>query len=205
MRHTVKTIFQYVSWVTLGLLVLGVSFTNWGNKNGWEFDAVLTGSMEPTFKVGGLVVVCPADGQTVKLGDAISFKIPGIDTPICHRIIGVEYFAGEKYLRTKGDANENPDTRLVPLSSVKGKAIFYLPYVGRLIEVNRWGSDQIVLFGKHLPAAIILVLVAGLVFIFLILKDTVESIVFPERCRQREVRKKQNERLIKRRKIFRIR
>lgn len=203
MAHILTKIFKYASWALLGLLVLTAGFVMWGSKNGWEFDAVLSGSMEPAFNIGGLVVVSPVDAKTVEVGDAISFKRTGLDTPICHRVIAVEYRDGEKYFQTQGDANNAPDTHPVQLSAVKGKAVFYVPYVGRLAEFKNIGIARISFLGQRLPAAVLVVLAMGILFIGLTVKDVLQDILFPSRRLRREILKKQNERILKRKKAFR--
>jgi signal peptidase I len=195
----------YIGWGLLGCLLLIVIFVMWGNKNGWEFDAVLSGSMEPVFNVGGLVVIQPVDVQTLEIGDAISFKLAGVETPICHRIIDIQTKDGIKYFQTRGDANEEADQNLVPLSSVNGKAIFHIPFVGHLAEFKNLGAAKISLLGNRLSAATLIVLGMGLLFIGLTSKDTLAEILWPGRRRRRDIIKKQNARLQKRRQAFKIR
>lgn len=199
MNKSISKITGLIGWVALALLILIVSFVMWGSKNGWEFDAVLSGSMEPEFMVGGLVVIKPVDADTLEIGDVISFKLPGIDTPICHRIIDIQSADGQKSFQTRGDANEEPDMDLVPLASVNGKAIFYTPYVGRLAEVRNLGITRIPVLGKELPAAAMFVLFLGILFIGLMSKELIEDIYWPEKRWRRERRKKRNERLLSRR------
>ena len=203
MAHILKKTFEYVIWIVLGLLVLTVGFVMWGNQNGWEFDAVLTGSMEPAFNVGGLVVVRPVDAGNGGSWRPHLIQAAGLDTPICHRVIAVEYRDGEKYFQTRGDANENPDRSLVPLSAVKGKAVFYAPYVGRLAELKNLGTNRIPFLGQRLPAAVLAVLALGILFIGLTVKDVFQDILFPSRRLRRETMKKQNEKILKRKKAFR--
>jgi len=86
-------------------VILVVSFVIIAAQNGWEFDAVLSGSMEPELAVGGLIVIRPADPQQLNVGDVISFKLPGIDTPICHRVMDIQETESGRLFTTKGDAN----------------------------------------------------------------------------------------------------
>jgi len=58
--------------------------------------------------------------------------------------------------------------------------------------------------GMSLPLAVVVVAAMGLLFIGLILQDTVESILWPGRQWQREANKKRKERLAKRRKAFNL-
>jgi len=200
-----KRLITWLGWMALGIVLLTVSFVLVAVRQGWEFDAVLSGSMEPVFNVGGLVVIKPADAREIKTGDVISFKLPGIDTPICHRVIDIENIKGNLFFQTKGDANEEPDIDLVPADSVTGKAILHIPYAGRLAYLAKSGKTPVVFLGKKLPAAVLAVFGMGLLFIGLTLKDTMEDIFRPARKYRREMLKKRREQLLKRRKAFHVR
>lgn len=200
--HLVKKVLGWLGWVVLAVILGTVSFVLVAVRQGWEFDAVLSGSMEPALNVGGLVVIRPAIAQEIKTRDIISFKLPGIDTPICHRVIGIQEKDGQRIFQTKGDANEEPDQNLVPASSVTGKAVFYTPYVGRLAEVSRIGRTPVVLMGRTLPVILIVILAMGLIFIGLTLKDTLDDIFHPAKRCKREMLKKRKERLLRRKKAL---
>jgi signal peptidase I len=204
MLSILRKILEYLSWAVLGVLILTVALVMWGSWNGWEFDAVLSGSMEPVYNVGGLVIIRPVDPEALKIGDAISFKLPDINTPICHRIINIQYQDGQKYFQTKGDANEEADQNLVPLTSVGGKAIFHAPYVGRLGEVRNLGATKVSLLGTKLPLATFVIFGMGLLFIGLTMRDTLEDVFFPSKKMRREMGKKHSLRQAKRRERFKI-
>ena len=183
-------------------MVLAVAFVLAAAQYGWEFDAVLSGSMEPKLGVGGLVVIRPVDVQHVSTGDVISFKLPGIDTPICHRVIGIEETDGNRFFQTKGDANEDPDMNPVPAEAVTGKEVFYLPYVGNLAKLSQLGRERVHIMGKSLPMAVLVILPLGLAFIGLTLKEPLEEVFRPVEKRRRDMLKKRREMLMKKRKAF---
>ena len=56
----------WLGWAVLAVIVGIVSFVLVAVRQGWEFDAVLSGSMEPVYHVGSLVVFRPVDPQTVQ-------------------------------------------------------------------------------------------------------------------------------------------
>jgi signal peptidase I len=197
-----KKALTWLGWLIIGFLALAMAFVYWGSQHGWEFDAVLSGSMEPVFNVGGLVVIQPVDPQTLRTGDAISFKIPNVNTPICHRIIDIRSIKGKAYLQTKGDANQDADQNLVPLTDVNGKAIFHIPYVGRLTEIKNLGTITISLPGQEIPAGILIILGMGLLFIGITLRETLEDIFLPGKRWQRDNVKKQHDHLLKRKQAF---
>jgi signal peptidase len=202
MMRILKKVLGWLGGLVLGILVLIVAAIFLGNLNGWQFAAILSGSMEPNYNVGGMVVIQPVNPETLKVGDPISFNLPGFTTPICHRIIAIRYKNGDKYFQTQGDAVEEPDNILSPASSVNGKVILHLPYVGRLIEVKDKANVPVSILGKSLPVAIWIILSMGIIFILLMLKDNWSDITRPHEKSWRDRLKMRNAVLEKRRRIF---
>jgi signal peptidase len=202
----IKKLTTWLGWIALALVIIILAFVVVTSRKGWQFAAVLSGSMVPDFKVGGLVVIKPVDVSTLKVGDVISFMAPEVsdNTAICHRIIAIQYQKGIEYFQTKGDANKSPDQFLTPVTNVKGREIFYVSYIGRLADVKKAGTTSVTLLGKNLPVAVVIVAAMGLLFIVLVSKDTLESIFFPGRQWQREAIKKRNERYALRRRAFKL-
>lgn len=93
---------------------------------------VLTGSMEPTYSPGDIVVVKPQD--TYQVGDIVTFQpISNDPTLVTHRVIQkVVTTQGAKYV-TQGDANNVADDPLVE-AQIQGKALYHVPKVGYLSE-----------------------------------------------------------------------
>jgi signal peptidase len=99
---------------------------------GSESYTVLTNSMAPKFPPGTFLVVKPADFDTLKYGDVVTFQLhsgrPEVET---HRIVGFSATpSGEKTLVTKGDNNGTNDPEPVRELQVKGKLFYAVPYVG---------------------------------------------------------------------------
>jgi len=184
----------------LAVVILVVSFVIIAAQNGWEFDAVLSGSMEPELAVGGLVVIRPADTQQLNVGDVISFKLPGIETPICHRVIDIQETESGRLFTTKGDANEEADLNPVPAEAVTGKEVFYLPYVGNLARLSEFGRQRVNILGRGVPAAVLVVLPLGLAFIGLTVKDLLGEVRHPLEKKRKEALKKRRERFARLRK-----
>lgn len=105
----------------------------------YEPAVVMSGSMEPTYQTGSIVLVDRDNISDVKIGDAIAFENGG--TYIAHRIISS---CKEGYI-TKGDANESEDPWIVPASDVKGKVVFSIPVIGYLMKLAT-GVPGIILF-----------------------------------------------------------
>jgi signal peptidase len=190
-----KKITVWIGWAVLGLVIAVVAFVMVASQFGWEFDAVLSGSMEPDIGVGGLVIIKPVDGNDISVGEVISFKLPGIDTPICHRVIERTETLEGVILQTKGDANEAPDSFAVKAAYVTGREVFYLPYAGYLGRISEFGRTRVNVLGASVPAAGLFVTVMGLLFIGLTLKDAFQDLAYPERKTHKEMRKKRESRL----------
>lgn len=94
---------------------------------------VLTGSMEPTYSPGDMVISVPRDSYAI--GDAVTFQpVSGDPTLVTHRIVGVrEGPEGTTYI-TQGDANGAEDDPIVA-DQVMGKVIYHLPYIGHVANV----------------------------------------------------------------------
>ncbi len=118
-------------------LVIGLNVYQWNARRlmgdafpmplGFGMAVVLSGSMEPALNVNDLVIVVPA--KSVNKGDVIVFQQEG--SLIIHRVINVD--EAEKKIQTQGDANNTPDEP-IDFSQVKGRKLFYIPFVGLLIR-----------------------------------------------------------------------
>lgn len=93
---------------------------------------VLSGSMEPVYHTGSLIYVKEADYTKLQPGDVITFAISE-DMVATHRIVEVipdEEEPSVLRYRTKGDANEAEDGKLVHYKNVIGTPAFTIPYLG---------------------------------------------------------------------------
>lgn len=124
-----KKIAKYLGYAAIGLFTGLALFVFLAPHIGWSVDTVLSGSMEPVIKVGGVVVTRPVSADGIRAGDIITFKSPMNQKMTTHRV--TEVVAGDALsFRTRGDANEDADPVAVPAASVAGKVCCYLPYVG---------------------------------------------------------------------------
>lgn len=142
----VKTI---ASWTLLtaavGLLALLVVIPRLTGSTAYT---VLTGSMEPDYPPGTLIVVKPTPGDQLTAGDVITFQpVSGNPAVITHRIVSTFYdSAGNRRFITKGDANKvQDDTQLVE-GQIRGKLIYSVPYAGRINSVLSGSTRSVVVF-----------------------------------------------------------
>lgn len=95
---------------------------------------VLSGSMEPTIKVGSLIYYKEKNDYNVN--DIISFNIKG--QTVTHRIVDE---LDDNYI-TKGDANESNDLNPIKKDNIKGKVsnitINYIGYYLKFLNDNKF-------------------------------------------------------------------
>jgi signal peptidase len=122
----------------------------WGDT---RYEPVYTGSMEPAIPVGSIVVIKPANPDTLKVGEIICFKIESeSSTTVTHRIFNIT----DKGFITKGDANEDPDQWIVRKENVIGKVIAVIPLIGYVGYFVRTPIGFILLI--IIPATIIIIM-----------------------------------------------
>jgi signal peptidase I len=129
-------LYRHIPTGLLSVLLFGLALllTPVSQLVGWEVFAVLSGSMEPTIKVGGIVAVHPVPADQLKIGDVITFVDQNRpDTFVTHRIVELSVTDGQVQAKTKGDANDTADAWNVPASKAVGRVDLALPYLGYLM------------------------------------------------------------------------
>ena len=90
-------------------------------------------SMEPAIHVGAAVVITPVDPRELAVGDVVSLQVGEGRTTFTHRIVDIADRGDGRWIRTKGDANAEPDPTLVPATAVIGRVDLTIPLMGYLI------------------------------------------------------------------------
>lgn len=86
---------------------------------GYRPVIVLSGSMEPTFNTGDMILLEPAaDAENLHSDDVIAYLVGGKVTT--HRIVQVTELEGQKMYITKGDYNNIEDRIPVEPSQIQG-------------------------------------------------------------------------------------
>lgn len=117
----VLSIFTLIVFGGLVLIILGA----------WAFGyrpvVVTSGSMEPSVRVGDVVITKPV-GIHDDVGDqtVIDFDDPATMDRRLHRVVEVT----KTGYRTKGDANADTDPQVVPQDHVHGAGFILAPFVG---------------------------------------------------------------------------
>lgn len=97
---------------------------------------VVSGSMAPTIHIGDIVFVRAGGGSDIEVGDVIAYSMEGKQI-VVHRVIDIDYSG----VRTKGDANPDPDPFLVDYREILGEVVFTIPKLGYIaITLQSGGS-----------------------------------------------------------------
>lgn len=99
---------------------------------GHKLYVVDSGSMNPTIKVGTLIIVKEVEPKEVVKGDIITYH--GSKTSlVTHRVVKVED-GGNRFI-TKGDANETADPMPLEGNKLIGKVVYSIPLIGLILGV----------------------------------------------------------------------
>jgi signal peptidase len=140
----------------LGILAAAAFFTV-PRYLGWQGVIVLSGSMEPTLRVGGLVYIdTHAKPEDVRIGDIITFD--GLaafhGSNVTHRVVDITRDEdGRLLFVTKGDANDVADQQPVPAANLVGKEVFHTARIGHASNWLRQKNNFYLMI--WVPAALI--------------------------------------------------
>ncbi len=146
--------------------------------NGYGILDVISGSMEPTIKVGDLIVINTKD-KNINVGDVVTFY--DVDMAfVTHRVVSIN----DDIMITKGDANDSLDDP-IPLNNIVGKYVF---------KINGLGSF---LTSLKNPLVSIIILIIGILICYLLsyqkeimIDNDEEFIKYLEDKKQKEKKKK---------------
>lgn len=133
------------------LLIIAYAIIELPMLFGYKPLVVLSGSMEPSYKVGSVLYYKSVEEKNLRVGDVITFELED-GTFVTHRInriVNGEY-------ETKGDANNTPDLFKVKYENVKGKVaninIIFVGYFIKFINTHLYlvGVVAIILLSEFL-------------------------------------------------------
>ncbi|WP_338778739.1 signal peptidase I [Metabacillus sp. FJAT-52054] len=131
--------FLWVLIITLSLFFIGNKQTIFP----YQIKNVLSGSMEPAFWTGSVILIkTPDPDEKISKGDVITFEVEN-HALITHRVVEVVRKEDREQYRTKGDNNDGPDLEQVKPQQIKGIYTgLTIPFLGYLfILVNsKFGS-----------------------------------------------------------------
>lgn len=152
MKKAAEIFGKVVSVVATVCIVAAAVVVGGPRVLGWKPMTVLSGSMEPTYPVGSVVYVRPADPKEVAVGDPITFYLEDGKTVVTHRVVKID--AQKQSFSTKGDANNVEDGGAVPYSSLIGKPVLSVPRLGFLMSYI--GTAQGMILAISLLAGLLL-------------------------------------------------
>lgn len=111
-----------------------------------HLSVVVSGSMEPTFYRGDIVILEKADffgihefnPEDLKVGDVVVYNAKWYDQPVIHRIINITDINGTTMYVIKGDNNDRPDPYYVTPDQIQervltlGDNLLVIPKIGYL-------------------------------------------------------------------------
>ncbi len=109
-----------------------------------HLNVVVSGSMEPAFYRGDIVLVEKADflginefnPDDVQVGDVVVYDAKWFDQPVIHRIIDIENINGTTMYKIKGDNNGSPDPYYVTSDQIREKVV---TWNGNLVVIPKVG------------------------------------------------------------------
>ncbi|MBC7247873.1 MAG: signal peptidase I [Actinobacteria bacterium] len=151
-------VLGWMATITLFGILLLTSFLMIAPLFGMQAYTVLSGSMEPALKVGGITVCKSVPVESIKVGDIIAFNsLEGVK--VTHRVISVADEGGTLMFRTKGDANEEPDPDEFSISgNTVHKVVFHIPYLGYVYNFIR---NKLVFITIIMGSALLLLAILG--------------------------------------------
>lgn len=118
---------------------------------GYRTYTVLSGSMEPKFYPGDIVITKHKNKTDIKLNDIVTYK-DSKGVVITHRIIKE---TPEGYI-TKGDNNNVEDAEILTKDNIIGEVKFSIPKIGYIMNF----------LSKPMVVAVEMILLAGFIFFY---------------------------------------
>ena len=141
------------------------------NIFGFRTYLVATGSMEPEYSIGDMIIIKETPKEKIKAGDVINYISENKADTITHRVIEVEEKQGQTYYKTKGDNNNSEDPEPINYNQVQGVLVFKISKLGKVIT-------------KLLTGTGITILSAFIVLSYLKDKNKEEKIIARENARK---------------------
>jgi signal peptidase len=157
-RRLARAAVAATTWIVLVLAVAILATVTLGPRLGlFQVETVLSGSMEPIFQPGDVLVVVPEPLSDVRAGQILSFQAPTPGHRVeSHRVMRVIHPGPHPTILTKGDANSAPDPWRARLHGTTAwRMVAVVPKAGALIRTLRepWVHAVTVLLVPLLLAA----------------------------------------------------
>ena len=142
---TVKIVYGIITVIAVIILILlaalalllgisGVDRENPKSVLGFRAFIVLTGSMNPEFDAGSMIIIKETPADMLREGDIITYRpVNSDDILLTHRIVKLENGEYGTAFITRGDANNMDDPGAAPADSILGKVVFSQNGLGQFI------------------------------------------------------------------------
>lgn len=130
---------------------------------GYSQFVVVSGSMSGTIEIGDIVITRKTNDY--KVGDIITFMLPGDNIPTTHRIVFID---GDK-IHTKGDAMTTSEVLPITKDNILGEVVGVIPKLGLLSKWITEGGGFIYII------AIVAVCIMAVIFIDLNKKKNLQK------------------------------
>ena len=133
MKKILNAFMNMVSATLILIGILAILLLVIPTMIGYKPFVVLSGSMEPQIKTGSIAYNnTHVKAEDVKAGDVIVFKTE--KTYVTHRVVSINE---NNSFTTKGDANKTEDLAPVKFENFKGKTVFSIPYLGKILNLMK--------------------------------------------------------------------
>ncbi len=147
-RRLVAPTLWLVLWMYLYLVaVLGGWVVVAWVATGWQPTTVTSGSMAPSVHAGDVVFYDTPEANQIAQRTIVLFSDSN-GKQILHRVFAV----GNDGFVTKGDANADPDSEIVPVENVIGIGRLVVPLVG--LPVVWWANGNMIVIGAWLALTV---------------------------------------------------
>jgi signal peptidase len=139
-RYTSAIISDILFYLTIFIILLTTVFSGESNGApktilGYSYFTVLSSSMQKDIPKGSFILVHNTDPHGLQVGDNITY-MRDKSIFITHKIIDIYESSqnnGERWFKTQGVNNANPDKDMVCAVDVVGKVVLVLPGIGAAI------------------------------------------------------------------------
>jgi signal peptidase I len=158
-HRALQAVIRMAACGAVVVCVASLAFFGLGPRTGlYRTMTVMSGSMEPRFSPGDVVVVTPEPMSALRTGQIITYSTPVAGHPIVsHRVVAILGRGPHPVVRTKGDANQAADPWTARLDrGPVWKVSAVIPRAGWAIEWLRrpWLRQLLVIVLPALLAAI---------------------------------------------------
>lgn len=123
-------VFKVIIFIVMIGFILSVCLQRFSNNKlsifNYRMFTVISGSMEPKYKIGDVLLAKEIAPEKIKVGDTISYlgNVNSFkDKVVTHQVVDIDKIDGKYYFHTKGLANLVEDP-LVSADQLYGKVIY---------------------------------------------------------------------------------